>query len=287
MGLERLAAPPIFVVGHHRSGTTWVFDLLAYPESVAGVFESWMFTTDQGLGGLLHWGHWESAHVERVETIFGRRAGIGQLVSHDEVIRLCRDIASDFLGRACGPQTRYLVEKSPDHLYAALAISEVFPDARFVNVIRDGRDVAVSVRAASRWNEGDMPRAMRSTRDIARRWRGAMEFSRRMAGELGPRYMDVSYEALHEHTHDQLAALYAFCGIEVDDATIDAAIKASDFETNYEGGEDKFRRAGRTGDWRSAMSLRDRFRFQLGAGSELIRRGYERSRFWWLRKPKI
>jgi len=285
--IDGLLAPPIFVVGHNRSGTTWVFDLLTYPGDVAGIFESWMFTSDLGLGGLLQWGHWRPDHIEGLTAHFGRRPGIGQILSRDEVVDLYRRMASDILGRACGPGVNYLVEKTPDHLYAAPTISELFPHARFINVIRDGRDVAVSMRAAVRWNSGQMPRSMGSMLHVARRWRTALEFSRDLATKLGDRYCEISYEALHADPYERLAELYTFCGFKADRALIDGAIKSFDFDTNFERGDDRFRRAGRIGDWRKAMNLRDRMEFHRGAGRELIARGYERSRWWWLRRPAV
>jgi sulfotransferase family protein len=279
--LSQLVAPPIFVVGHHRSGTTWVFDLLSHPADVAGVFESWLFTSEFGLGGLLHWGLWDPGYVGTVEKVFGRRGGIGQLVTHEEVRNACSQLAQRWLARALQPGHRYLVEKSPDHLYAALAISDVFPDAKFVNVVRDGRDVAVSVDAARSWAPGSIGRRASSVSQVAKRWRDALETSAKVAAHLGPRFFEVTYEQMKAEPLATATALFRFCGIDANEEQVAAALKATEFDKNYEGGDDRFRRAGRVGDWRRTFSLLDRLAFERASGGMLRTRGYERSRWWW------
>jgi hypothetical protein len=280
---ENLAAPPTFIFGQHRSGTTWVFDLLTHPAEVAGVFESWMFTPEFGFGSLLHWGHWDPDHVDKVTKKFERRPGLGQLVAHEVVVDQCRALAEEWLGNALAPGQRFLVEKSPDHLYATRIIDEFWPDARYVHVLRDGRDVLVSARAALSWDPW-MPSHL-SARDAAARWRRVVEQSRSLARELGPRFLEVRYEDLKADPVGWARKLFAFSSIPVDEDAIAAAIDSTDFGKHYTGGETDFRRAGRTGDWRGRLNLFDRLMFQRGSGSSLQDAGYERFKLWWLR-PK-
>ncbi len=285
-GLEQLQAPPVFVVGHHRSGTTWVFDLLASRPDVAGVFESWLFSQEFGFGGLLHWGQWEADHVAERERVFGQRAGVGQFATHDEVVDACRRLVEDWYGRVLRPEHRFLVEKSPDHLYSALAIRDVFPQARFVNVVRDGRDVAVSVQAARRWVPGALSQRLTSVREVARRWSNASVVSERLASLLAPRFHEVSYESLKADPARTVAELFAFCGLPSDEVAVKEAIDATDFARHASSGDDRFRRKGSVGDWRTELSLLDRWSFHRIAGATLIARGYESSRWWWLRRRR-
>lgn len=283
--LSQLHAPPVFIVGHHRSGTTWIFDVLTHPAGVAGVFESWMFTTDHGMGGLLHWGQWTPGFIDKAEEAAGRSAGLGQLVDRDTVTQACRQLAETWLASALKPDDHYLVEKSPDHLYAVLEISEVFPDARFINVIRDGRDVATSVLAAQAWTRREDHERGRALREAATRWRNAIDVSAKIADHLGPRYTEITYEDMKAQPVDAAKRLFEFAGIPVDAAGAQAAVDATKFGRNFEGGQDKFRRAGRTGDWKTTFSFKDRRAFARIATPALMKRGYVSSRFWWVRKP--
>lgn len=97
-----LDAPPVFVVGSARSGTTWVLDAYRTHPLVAGVFESKLFARPHGLSGLLHDDHWS-----------GRRSGLGVLTSRDEVVEVVRELASGWLAGALRPEHRFLVEKTP------------------------------------------------------------------------------------------------------------------------------------------------------------------------------
>lgn len=283
--LAQLEAPPIFVVGHHRSGTTWVFDLLSARDDVAGVFESWLFTQEFGFGGLLHWGQWDAATVAERERVFGQRAGVGQFADRDEVVGACRDLATRWLARALEPHHRFLVEKSPDHLYATHAISDLFPQARFVNIVRDGRDVAVSVRAARSWVPGSLTKRATAVREVARRWHNALTVSERIAAHLGSRYHEVRYEELRSDPVRTVTALFAFCGIDPAEASVAAALDATDL-ARHQTSQEGFRRKGAVGDWARELSLLDRWSFHRVAGASLVSHGYAPSRWWWLRRPR-
>lgn len=260
-----------------------MFDLLTHPEDVAGVFESRLFTRDLGLGGVLQWGHWNEERNETAVRLAGRRSGISQLVDESEARDVLGTLARSWLARALKPSDRYLVEKSPNHLYAILEIESVFPGAQFVHVIRDGRDVAVSTQAARSWAPGVITRKATSVLNVARLWDRALRTSERAKQHLGPRLIEVSYERLHADPKTVVTELFDFAGYAGGEAAVDAAIAATKFESNYEGGEDQFRRAGRTGDWRTSLSIVDRLAFERGAGDMLRKRGYERSRWWWIR----
>lgn len=281
--LRQLEAPPIFVVGEPRSGTTWVYDLLVFPESAGGVLESWMFTPGLGFGSLFHRGHWDADHVERTSRLAGGRLGLGQLLSREELVRQVREISADWLGRALEPHHRFLVEKTPLHLHVVETIAEVYPEARFVHVLRDGRDVAVSMDAAARsWNPGWRPLGRRGVHRFAKGWRRAMRRAADLRGSLGPRFLEVRYEDLKAEPEGATRRLYAFCEYP-DDGMVRRAVESTDFRRHAATGEDRFRRRGTRGEWRERMDRLDAFLFQLGAREILVERGYEGSRWWWVR----
>lgn len=283
---ERLAAPPVFVVGNPRSGTTWLFEVLeAHPE-VAGVFESWMFHEQFGFAGMFDRRLWNAEIIGRWEREFGRGLGLGPLASRDEVVADVRELSSRWLGRALGPEHRFLVEKTPMHLHFAPLIGEVFPEARFVEVIRDGRDVAVSTLAAARgWHpeiaskDGDSTSAL-GVADLARDWRICVDVGARHEKALAGRWLRVRFEDLRADFAGTVSQVLTFCGIPADAKTVERMHAATAIAT-HETGERRFRRAGRVGDWRSEFSLYDAWRFDRVAGEALVETGYETSQRWW------
>ena len=52
------------------------------------------------------------------------------------------------------PETKYFGDSTPVNMMHAFHIKELLPDARFINVIRDGRDVALSI-SKERWGPND------------------------------------------------------------------------------------------------------------------------------------
>jgi hypothetical protein len=280
--LAQLEAPPAFVVGMHRSGTTWAYDLLTAHPKVAGIFESGFFSADLGVAPLFHRTHWygDEATLEADRRLFGLSFRLNQLLSREEALEDVRALASAWLGRALGPSHRFLVEKTPQHLYTMHLIDELFPGAAFVHLIRDGRDVAVSLEAAGRsWARGRVREANRRT--AAHRWAAAIARARHLATEHGLRYTEVRYEDLRARVPGTLESLFEFCRIPAEPGDIEQAWDAAALERRRSGESDPFRRRG-TSEWRQRFRLLDRLRFDRAAGALLVELGYESSRRWWL-----
>jgi hypothetical protein len=281
--LSQLSAPPIFVVGVHRSGTTWVYDMLTAHPEVAGVFESELFSTELGVAPLFHPGHWytDPELLERHREFLGRPFRLNQLLSRDEVLDDVRALTARWLATGLEPHHRFLVEKTPQHLQTMRLISEIFPGALFIHVVRDGRDVAVSAEAAARcWPLPGVTRPKR--RRAATRWARGVRAARKEAREGSIRYIEVRYEDLQRDAASELRRLLDFCGIAAADETIEAICAETAFESHGERGQSAFRRHGKVGEWRQRFGLLDRLIFDRAAGDLLVELGYEPSRRWWI-----
>src|SRR4051794_22341680 len=261
--------------------------LAAHPE-VAGVLESWLIPL--GFAPLFSRHHWNPESRSAAREIVGPDRplpGLGQLVTREQLVADVGALSRRWMATAVEPRHRFLVEKTPWHLRAHSVLAELFPRARFVHVVRDGRDAAVSLRAAAQsWNPGwGESTEGRSIRDAAVSWRVAMHDGWAARDALGDRYLEVRYESLHADPQGAIRRLYGFCGIPYDDGLVDEVWRATDFASNFAGGEDRFRRAGRTGDWKTRLSWPQRLNFARQAGPELVACGYASSRFGWALRP--
>jgi len=272
--LFQLKSDPIFVVGAARSGTTWVYDIFASHPEVAGAYETWLFTPENGLGALFGSAHWPP-----------RRSGLSRVLSRESLLAETRRFASQVLTHVLEEQHRFLVEKSPSHLYQMNLIHEIYPKARFVHVLRDGRDVAVSVRAAARsWVPQWGQTFGRSISTTALAWKHAIRKARKSGQALGDLFLEIRYEEIKSNPYTSYRTLFDFCGIPYDDTIMESIFQATDFETNYKAKETGFRRGGRVGDWKDHFSFIDSIRFNLAAGDVLIETGYETDRSWLFRR---
>lgn len=268
--LARLESGPIFVVGAARSGTTWVYDILTAHPKVAGAYETWLFTMNQGIGNLFGPAHYPAGH-----------SGLGRSIGREELVREVRQFTAGLLARGLGAEHRFLVEKSPSHVMTMPLIQEIFPGARFVHVLRDGRDVCVSVRQAARsWAPRWRESFGRSVYTSAHAWKHTIRRTRRDGPGLGEAFLEVRFEELKAEPITGIARLFDHCRVPWERELLERIAMKTDFAANYRSSESSFRRGGRVGDWRSRFTLIDRLIFDLAAGATLIDTGYEASHRW-------
>jgi hypothetical protein len=214
--------PPFaFVVGCGRSGTTLVRAMLDAHPQIAVPYESYFpvwfarqrtrYETPAGFAldrfiddflaheSFLHWGLDAATTRE-----FLRAAEPG---NYPDAIRACFAAYASAHGKP-----RY-VDKTPIFVNHIPALASLFPEAVFVHLVRDGRDVALS-RTQVAWG----------TRQFAQeglRWRDEVERGRRDGRALGAaRYHEVHYEALLEDPERAARELCEFIGVEFDPAML-------------------------------------------------------------------
>lgn len=264
----QLVAPPVFIVGAARSGTTWVHDIFQAHPDVATAYETFLFTQN-GLGSFFSQTHSSPHH------------GIGRLFEEGELTDYIRQIAIDILSKVIEPQHQYLVEKSPNHIESVGIIRQIFPTAKFIHLVRDGRDVYISVRAATRsWMPNWKNTFARSVRVHAGSWRSEIEKAQQAQQQLGGDFMQITYEELHHDPKAGYQKLFDFAGVPYDGQILDDIFQKTDFQTNYQRDESNFRRGGRVQDWKHHMTLLEALQFNYKAGQTLIDLGYEQNRYW-------
>jgi hypothetical protein len=161
-------------------------------------------------------------------------------------------------------------DKAPFHLFDIAALSRVFPESRFLHVIRDGRD---STKAFL-----DAPFGPDSLIRAAQLWRSACRTGRRAGRRLGPeRYLEVRYERLVADPEGTLRAVCGFLGLEYTPVLLEYPSRADEYITapHYQ----NLALAPTTGlrDWRRDMSQQELEVFEAVAGATLDEFGYPRA----------
>jgi hypothetical protein len=185
---QRALPAPIFVIGSPRSGTTLLRLMLdSHPRISCG--EETHFLRDlQSVVGR-HWGLLSTYGLERSWWL-------GRL----------RDLYEDFQGEvlARSGKARW-AEKDPTYTLSLDFIEELFPDALYVHLLRDGRDVVASFR--DRWGYLSAARAART--EWARYVAAARSFGRRVGPE---RFLEVRYERLVADPEAEARRIFTFLG---------------------------------------------------------------------------
>jgi hypothetical protein len=279
--------PYVFIVGCPRSGTTLLRRMLDAHREIA----------------ITHETHWIP---KRLETRTGLRPDgrvrpelLSSLLSYDRFRRMDLDEGElrslvqaeppltyagfvtavfDLYGKANG---KALVgDKTPSYVTRIPMLHGLWPSARFVHLIRDGRDVVLSLLA---WERTKLPSRVPGWREqpviaAALLWDCRVRLGIEAGRGLGPRhYYELRYESLTKRPAEESARLCEFLRLPYDDAML----------RFHEGRERQqpglsAKKAWRPitpglRDWRSEMRPRDIERVEAAAGELLAELGYRRS----------
>lgn len=174
-------------------------------------------------------------------------------------------------------------DKTPKYLTKMRRIASVLPEAAFIHLIRDGRDVALS----------KSDRSGRPASKSARIWRRRIERARTQAQKLD-RYLELRYESLVADPEPHLREICSYLQLDFDPAMLRYYERASErlSELGDARRQDKVNpaserraahaRATRPPDearverWRKEMSAEDLQIFEDEAGTLLAELGYPR-----------
>jgi len=112
-------------------------------------------------------------------------------------------------------QKSVFLEKTPENVLYVEELKSVFPEARFIHIIRDGRDVASSFlfrNLFQKWKnpvQGDSP-----IDQLGRLWKRCVENGRRASKTLGDDYYEIRYEDLVEDLRSTMVPLMKWMGLQ-------------------------------------------------------------------------
>lgn len=273
MQKSRNKKPPIFIVGCSRSGTTLLQSLLDAHPSIAIPPESQIY---------YRFGETFSYYGD-LSVSRNRRQFIQDLVQDAYIMKWGMDFSIDEVERAASAFTREAIvealfqlymnekdakrwgDKTPEHIRYLPMIREDFPDAHFVHLVRDGRDVAEAFR---RMIFGPV-----SALGLGDTWcREVMHWHEFQEEEGGEGMMEVRYENLVSSPKRVLEEILAF----IDEPFVDTTRRYSDSEVINLTGSEPWHSSlqqgittDKVGIYRERLSERDIEIFEYVAGSAL------------------
>jgi hypothetical protein len=280
--------PYLFVVGCPRSGTTLVQRLLDAHPQLAVINETlWITREARRRKGFTRGGLVTPELVSRLyqyrrfQRLNLHREGVEQLLDSQAPVSYSQFVSGifDLYGRSRGK--RFVGDKSPGYVREMVSLHELWPLARFIHLIRDGRDVWLSVTG---WKKADrsVGRFATWTRDpvgtTALWWERSVRLGREAGAALGPtRYQEVRYEDLVEDPARECRALCAFLGLPYDEAMLRYHEGRQRSERGLSAKSAWIPPTAGLRDWRTQMAAQDVERFEAAAGDLLDELGYPRA----------
>ena len=324
--LSKERIPIFFIVGYQKSGTTWLMTMLdSHPEILC-----------QGEGRPFG-RNFRQEHLKQKKMSYPPTSLYNAIMSAEDLrywversvwskddntsehlSNLTRLSIEYFLTHRLQETGKRLVGDKTVLLSAEIVkeISEIYPEARVIHIIRDGRDVAISAMH-HRWNQAEdrggsskTTSDQRAKRDAYRKdpqdflktgegifsegWleKSAARWNARVSKTandgpalLGANYVEVKYEDLLENPGGELKRLLEFLGADASEQATRDCVDAASFE-RLAGGRDRgqeaasFFRKGIAGDWSNVFTERDKQDFKAVAGDLLVKLGYEEDNNW-------
>jgi len=282
------ATGPFFIIGSGRSGSSLLRMMLAAHSRLTIPPETWYllsllkrFSIDRPLSAAeiesavaLITDHYRWPDMKLSAQEFRRE--VSQLT--EPCLRDLAAVVYQWHMRAQG-KARW-GDKTPGYIEIVPELARMFPNSRFIHLVRDGRDVAKSFQAmgwAGRW-----------LHENTREWTRALECHWRwIRSEFQNRILQVRYEDLVLAPEATLQKICRFLGEELEpqmlswEWNVDELVPARELKAHP-----KLKlRVGSEGvaRWKREMSARETFVAEAFMGSHLTRLGYERrypGRLW-------
>jgi hypothetical protein len=279
--------PYVFIVGCARSGTTLLRRMLdAHPDIAITRETHWIakrferqegvspdgLVTPELLPRLLAYEKFTRMRIDQDE--------LEGLMAGDEPVSYSSFVAGvfDLYGKVQGKSL--VGDKTPAYVRSLPTLHDLWPKARFVHLIRDGRDVALSAvnwsrafKLANRFSTW----AKDPTTTAAVWWEWLVRLGREGGKPLGAElYHEVRYEELVSGPEETCERLCDFLALPYDDAMLRFHERLPD--PHFYAKQKRWRpiTAGLR-DWREQMSSENLERFEAAAGDLLDELGYPRA----------
>lgn len=297
-----------FIFGHARSGTTLLARLVRLHPEVHCNWQAHFFTRKPFLKSLV-----VDPEVETWLSHHSNRWNRGRDLS-PVVLRAAADF---ILERDAHKASKRIVgDKSPSSMFHGLAVrnmAAVYPDGRLINIVRDGRDTALSHRFQSFVDRQDkLSREDRKIRvdfsndpqpfltgqrslfsekemlEIAGSWaKNVTETEAEGKRLYGECYYQLRYEDLVAKPWEEMSKVWRFLGAADPDEALSKALQAElaanpdkEWQQEKSGDLAQYIPKGQQGSWQNMFTASDKVLYKRVAGELLIQWGYEKDLNW-------
>ncbi|MBM4427280.1 MAG: sulfotransferase [Chloroflexi bacterium] len=297
-----------FILGHARSGTTLLMRLARLHPEVHCNYQAHFFSRKPMLKSLV-----DSPEAEEWLTRKSNRWNQGRDLS-PLVLRAAADFIME---RDAAREGKSIIgDKSPSSTIHAQVVRDahaLYPDAKIIYIVRDGRDVLISERFRNFVEESkfltaedkriisdlktdsapfsDGRRSIfteTSIRNIAKRWADDLhEIDSEGVKLYGEKYISLRYEDLLTQPFVEMSRLWKFLSVKKISKTLEKQLldemssnPDEEWQAKRNEGIASFLPKGQAGNWQRLFTARDKALFKEVAGEMLVKWGYEQDLNW-------
>jgi hypothetical protein len=276
---------PVFVMGCHRSGTNLLYDMLLSSGGFAiyrGLLPIYEILIPR-FGSMERRSNREKILETWLRSKGFRRTGLDAEQLSARILNECRN-GGDFIrvvmdSMATSQQAQRWAVYNPDHVLHIEQVKRDIPNAIFLHIIRDGRDIALSLKkmggfAPLPWDRNQTDSLVAT----ALYWEWMVHQGRAHGRKFPADYIEIHYEDLITNPHETLGKLGGFIDHDLDYGRIQRASLGRLSETNSsfreEGAKERINPLGR---WRERLAHADVAAIEATLGDCLEENGYELS----------
>lgn len=270
---------PVIVLGSARSGTTLFYNMLLS----AGGFA--VYLAESNVFNLLapRFGNLDRrANRERLLRVWlgsqlFRASGLDARKIEREILEQCHN-AGDFLRIVMEAITRQQgmqrwAENSVEGNLHLPEIKRLIPNALIIHMIRDGRDVAMSLNRSNYLRPFPWQRHI-SLVGAGVYWEWVVQHGRQQGRQLGNDYLEVHFEDLINAPRETLQTVGAFLDHELDYDRIRQIGYGSVSKPNTSFNSELREKFNPIGRWKDGFSTFELLRFESMIGNTLLEHGY-------------
>lgn len=252
----------VFIVGCPRSGTTWVQNMLSEFSNVKTGAETELFNLY--INRLYE--SWDK-QIEKTSTHNRGKIGLPFYMKEDEFKKVVTKFLNKLMAKI-NPEDKLFIEKTPGHAFSVELIHKIYPRAKFIHIVRDGRDVVASLVSASKgWGSAWAPKSLKQA---SRLWVNHVQSADKQLQKLPKElWMLIRYEDLLRDTKDKLKEICIFVGIDFNMEKDEKIFNKYDFcklrKSRIQGFSknkepEGFYRKGKAGSWRKEFNIVQKIR---------------------------
>jgi hypothetical protein len=275
---------PVFVMGCHRSGTNLLYDMLLSAGGFAiyrgslPVFE----TLIPRFGSIENRSNREKLLQTWLRSKGFRRTGLDAEPLSSRILSDCRS-GGDFIrivmdAVAASQGVARWAAYDPDNVLHVERLKASIPNALFLHIIRDGRDIALSLKKMGGFSPLPWDRSeSNSLVATALYWEWMVRNGRNHGSSFPTDYLEIHYEELTTNPREALQRIGSFLDHDLDYDRIQGAGLGRLSETNSsfrdEAGHEK-EKISPLGRWKERLARADVAAIEAAVGECLEQTGY-------------